>query len=93
MNLILDTLEVYEFYHMSLMMCKRYRLSSRQGRYLVLMCQKYSNLSEICFNFNDMLQYKTLVERQRACSLLAHEAIHNVLSLIDGNFMKMKAFG
>ena len=28
-NLILDTLEVYEFYHMSLMMCKRYRLSGR----------------------------------------------------------------
>ena len=44
-NLILDTLEVFEFYHMSLMMCKRYRLSGRQGRYLVLMCSKYSNLN------------------------------------------------
>ena len=27
------------------------------------------------------------------CSLLAHEAIHNVLSLIDANYLKMKSFG
>ena len=50
-NLILDTLEVYEFYHMSLMMCKRYRLSGRQGKYLVLMCSKYSNLGRIRLEF------------------------------------------
>ena len=92
-NLILDTLEVYEFYHMSLMMCKRYRLSGRQGRYLVLMCSKYSNLNRIRIKFNQIVQSEVLMEQQRACSLLAHEAIHNVLCLIDSNFLKMKSFG
>jgi hypothetical protein len=43
-SLILDTLEIYEFYHMAIMMCKRYKLVSRQSKFLVLMCSKYSNL-------------------------------------------------
>ena len=59
-NLILDTLEVYEFYHMSLMMCKRYRLSGRQGRYLVLMCSKYSNLNRNRVNFVKLVRTKFL---------------------------------
>lgn len=92
-NLILDTLEVYEFYHMSLMMCKRYRLSGRQGRYLVLMCSKYSNLNRSRITFIRLVRNKILMEQQRACSLLAHEAIHNVLCLIDTNFLKIKPFG
>ena len=92
-NLILDTLEVYEFYHMSLMMCKRYRLSGRQGRYLVLICSKYSNLSTIRLNFTQMIRTRHSMEQQRACSLLAHEAIHNVLCLIDTKFLTMKPFG
>ena len=55
-NLILDTLEVFEFYHMSLMMCKRYRLSGRQGRYLVLMCSKYSNLNRSRTDFTKLVR-------------------------------------
>ena len=55
-NLILDTLEVFEFYHMSLMMCKRYRLSGRQGRYLVLMCSKYSNLNRNRTDFTRLVR-------------------------------------
>ena len=92
-TLILDTLEIYEFYHMSLMMCKRYNLSGRQGRYLVLMCSKYSNLNTFRSNFMDSLGKERFQKEQRLCSLLAHEAIHNVLSLIDSNMLKMKPFG
>ena len=92
-NLILDTLEIYEFYHMSLMMCKRYRLSGRQGRYLVLMCSKYSNLSVFRSNFMNKIKDKKFLEEQKLCSLLAHEAIHNVLCLIDTNYLRMKPFG
>ena len=50
-DLILDTLEFYEFYHMALMMCKRYGLVAQQGRYLVLMTAKYSNLHVFRANF------------------------------------------
>jgi len=91
-NLILDTLEVYEFYHMSLMLCKRYRLSSRQGKYLVLMCSKYTNLTDVRIFFHKKLVTDEQKENQRMCSLLAHEAIHNVLGLIDSNFITMKPF-
>ena len=61
-NLILDTLEVYEFYHMSLMMCKRYNLSGRQGRYLVLMCSKYSNLNRNRIEFTKLVKNRNLME-------------------------------
>ena len=61
-NLILDTLEVYEFYHMSLMMCKRYNLSGRQGRYLVLMCSKYSNLNRNRIEFTKLVKNRNMME-------------------------------
>jgi len=78
---------------MSLMMCKRYRLSGRQGRYLVLMCSKYSNLNRTRLEFSRLVRNRLLMEKQRACSLLAHEAIHNVLCLIDTTYLKIKPFG
>ena len=92
-ELILDTLEVYEFYHMSLMMCKRYGLSGRQGRYLVLMCTKYSNLNAFRASFQTKIDSEKFRHEQHLCSLLAHEAIHKVLSLIDSNYLKLKPFG
>lgn len=93
-DLILDTLEFYEFYHMSLLMCKRYRLSGRMGRYLVLMCSKYSNVGQNRILFHRWIRNDYRVEQQRISSMLAHEAIHNVLCLIDPVFLKMdKEFG
>ena len=92
-NLILDTLEVYEFYHMSLMMCKRYRLSARQGKYLTLMCSRYSNLQNIRIEFYKWINHKMYQDQQRQCALLAYEAVHGVLCLLDTQFLKMKSFG
>ena len=93
MHLILDTLEVYEFYHMALMMCKRYKLSGRQGKYLVLMCSKYSNLNNNRIFFSKMIASSDKLFNQRVCSLLAHEAIHNVICLLEPEFLKMKPYG
>ena len=79
---------------MSLMMCKRYSLLSRQGHYLILMCSKYSNIKKIRYDFYSSSSNFYLTQtRQRACSLIAHEAIHNVLSLIDVKFLMLKQFG
>ena len=91
-DLILDTLEFYEFYHMALMMCKRYGLAAQQGRYLVLMAAKYSNLHVFRANFQTKIGSPNFKKEQQLCSLLAHEAIHNVLGLIDGSKLKMKGF-
>ena len=78
---------------MSLMMCKRYRLSGRQGRYIVLMCCKYSNLNSFRSNFLSKIHDQRFQEEQRLCSLLAHEAIHNVLRLVDSSYLQIKSFG
>ena len=78
---------------MSLMMCKRYRLSGRQGKYLTLMCSRYSNLQTIRIEFYKWINHKVYQGQQRACALLAHEAIHSVLCLLDNNFLSMKPYG
>lgn len=49
-NLILDVLEYYELFRLCLMLCNRYHLSERLGRYLVSVCSKYSNLHLHRFN-------------------------------------------
>ena len=49
-NLILDVLEYYELFRLCLMLCNRYHMSERLGRYLVSVCSKYSNLHAHRFN-------------------------------------------
>jgi hypothetical protein len=44
-GLILDTLEHYELYRLCLVLCGRYQLHERLGRYISAVSQKYSNLS------------------------------------------------
>ena len=89
-NLILDALEYYELFRLCLMICNRYHMSDRLGRYLVSVCSKYSNLHMHRFNV-DMLKpnyFNTIMtDKQRQSSILAHEAIHNVFSLINPKFL------
>ena len=42
--LILDTLERFELYRLSLILCNRYRMQQRNGRFIAAISQKYSNL-------------------------------------------------
>ena len=49
-NLILDVLEYYELFRLCLMICNRYHLSERLGRYVISVCSKYSNLHAHRFN-------------------------------------------
>lgn len=44
-SLILDALEYYELFRLSLMICNRYHMSDRLGRYIISVCSKYSNLN------------------------------------------------
>jgi hypothetical protein len=45
-GMIMDTLEAYQFYQMTMMLSNRYKMTGRQSNYLVLMCTKYSNMAE-----------------------------------------------
>lgn len=44
--LILDTLEHYQLFMLCLLICNRYSLKERVGRYLVSIGNKYSNLKQ-----------------------------------------------
>lgn len=50
MNLILDVLEYYELFRLCLMVCNRYHMNERLGRYIISVCSKYSNLHNHRFN-------------------------------------------
>ena len=44
LGLVLDTLEHYELYRLCLVICGRYKLEDRLGRFISAISQKYSNL-------------------------------------------------
>jgi transglutaminase-like putative cysteine protease len=54
LSILLDCLESFELYKLCLIVCNRYALTSRVGRYLVSIASKYSNLSLVCTRFNTM---------------------------------------
>jgi hypothetical protein len=54
LNILLDCLESFELYKLCLIVCNRYSLIDRVGRYLVSIASKYSNLSQISTHFLTM---------------------------------------
>ena len=75
LGLILDTLEHYELYRLCLILCGRYKLNERVGRYVSAVSQKYSNLNE------KRSHLSVSSAAQINFSLIANEAMHNVISL------------
>jgi len=95
-NLILDVLEYYELFRLCLMVCNRYRMSERLGRYIISVCAKYSNLHAFRFGLHRLKPSHLNAlwrERQRCASIIAHEAIHNVFALVDPKFLALKDVG
>ncbi len=52
------------------------------GKFVLAICQKYSNLNQFRFVFSEKFVTQNQILAQKKYSLLAHEAIHNVLSLV-----------
>lgn len=44
---VLDTLERFELYRLSLILCNRYNMQDRNGRFVAAISQKYSNLGQM----------------------------------------------
>ena len=91
--LILDTLEHYELFRLCLIICNRYDLRDRVSRYLVSIGNKYSNLKNFKISFLKKFARKQDIEIQKSYSLIAHEAMHNVLSIIEKDFLKVDDYG
>jgi hypothetical protein len=43
--LVMDTLEHYEMYRLSIMMYSRFKLGDKIGKFVSAICDKYSNLN------------------------------------------------
>lgn len=68
------------------------------------MCSKYSNLADFRIKMpkryinlkadnNELHMASQILNHQRSCAVLAFEAIHNVISLIDKDMLQLKAYG
>ena len=82
MNLVIDTLDHYEMYRLCILICQRYKLNERIGKFVLAICQKYSNLNQFRVIFNEKFLNENQFMAQKKYALLAHEALHNVLSMV-----------
>ena len=71
-------------YKLCLIVCNRYNLAYRLGRYVVSLAFKYSNLYEL-----RPFDSKT-VQVQRAA--IAYTAVHNVFEMINPEYLSLKDF-
>lgn len=87
--LILDTLEHYELFRLCLIICNRYGLRERVARYLVSIGNKYSNLKNFKHTFMQRYGKVSELAAQQTYALIAHEAMHNVLQLVEKDFLRV----
>lgn len=85
LGLILDTLEEYGMYKLCLIVCNRYNIVDRAGRYVVSLAFKYSNLSMVT---HAGIKLKSKEQVQRAA--IAFTALHNVLEMLNPCYLDLE---
>lgn len=93
LHLILDSLETFKIYKLCIFICNRYKLSTRIGRYMVSIANKYSPFAQesltipmLPTHFVNPLSRKAQLEK----AFIANIALHNVLENIHPNYLKLK---
>jgi hypothetical protein len=84
-ELVLDTLERYEMYRLCIMLATRFNLTQRIGRFVSQICAKYSNLNTFRLTTHEKFPQQKDQDAQLKYSLVAHEAVQNVLALVAQN--------
>ena len=83
LGLLLDTLEEFGMYKLCLIVCNRYSLSNRIGRYIVGLASRYSFLNE-----SQRVDLKGGAIVQKAA--VAYTAVHNMLEMINPSYISLK---
>lgn len=95
-QMILDILDYYELFKLSIMLSNRYKLYDRLSTYILQLSLKYSNLSMYQKNWRHLalapLDHQEAM-RRKASATLSHEIMHNVLSYFDPKFIGLKPAG
>jgi len=89
-NLILDALEHFGVFKLCIIVCNRYNLTARLGRYINSIGFKFTNL---CSESSQRRYFTSeiggaLGEAQSSRAFLAHGALHNVFEMINPEFLK-----
>ncbi|CAI2383785.1 unnamed protein product [Moneuplotes crassus] len=79
----LDMLEHFDLFRLCLVLCNKYNLKNHISRYLTSTCYKYSNLKLLGMSKILSINSKAFRNSQKQVSVLANEAIHNILKIID----------
>lgn len=87
LGVILDTLEDFGMFKMCLVVCNRYRLADRLGRYVNSLAFKYSNISSVKIDDIEKPNFH-LGQTQRA--VIAYTAVHNVFEMMNPEYLSLK---
>ena len=82
LGLLLDVLEEFGMYRLSLIVCNRYNLVERAGRFIVSLAFKYSNLSLLTY-----ISFKLNNKEQVQRAAIAFTALHNVFEMINPEYL------
>lgn len=82
---VLDTLEYFQLYKLCLVVCNRYALADRLGRYVTSLAHKYASLPETTALTNEKAM---LFQKEK--SVLAYTALHNVFEMINPEVLAPK---
>lgn len=86
-GLVLDTLEYFELYKLCLVVCNRYHLPERLGRYVTSIANKYSTVgTTLAIKMTQPIFYAINSER----AYVAYTALHNVFEMISPKFLTLK---
>lgn len=95
LEVVLSILEHYELIRLGLIICNKFKLNHHIGKYVVQSCIKYSNLHLYRYR-HFQVRAESLSEalcyKQRQASIIAHEAMHNVLGLVAPKYLTLKKF-
>lgn len=86
LQLVVDTLEHYEMYRLCIMMYSRFKVADKIGKFVSAICDKYSNLNQFRLICSEKFQRQVEIEAQQKYSIIAHEAVQNVLNLVGSQF-------
>jgi len=93
-NLVLDTLENFELEKLCIVICNRYQINERLGRYVVSVANRYSNIKNLYKDFSryavGLGNYSLVI--QKDISLIANKALHGVFEMVNPAYLKLKKY-
>ena len=94
-HLILDILESFGLYKLCIVICNRYQIIEKIGRYLISIRHRFSNIKLINESYEKYAfpDKETYLEMQTNNALIANKAIHSVFEMINPAYLKMKKYG